>query len=260
VDCFDALTSDRPYRTRLSDYEALRIVLDRRGSMYDPLIVDTFIQVLRRLGSNFDLDDSIPQVVSDIATGHKDSAVATASNAPAPMADDIGALYDLMRELQDKSSFDEIAVLLSNHIRSKVPVDVVAIFLHDSIAAELEIRYSSGNAESLDGLRIPLGQRLSGWVAANRQSICNSDPILDFGHEAPPGTRGLRSCLSTPIVRNDTLVGVLSLYSRQSNAFADIHRRSVEMVVREVAAPILEALERGTRTPAKSPPLAARVH
>src|SRR5438045_6940513 len=74
VDCFDALTSDRPYRPRLSDEDALTIVLDRRGTMYDPLIVDTFIQVLRKLGSHFEVDSSIPQVVSDIAIGHKEAA------------------------------------------------------------------------------------------------------------------------------------------------------------------------------------------
>ena len=36
VDCFDALTSDRPYRPRLSDREALDILAARRGTMYDP--------------------------------------------------------------------------------------------------------------------------------------------------------------------------------------------------------------------------------
>ena len=45
VDCFDALTSDRPYRPRMSDDESFRILRERSGSMYDPLIVDTFIQV-----------------------------------------------------------------------------------------------------------------------------------------------------------------------------------------------------------------------
>ena len=44
IDCFDALTSDRPYRPRLTDSEALRILLERRGSMYDPLVVDAFIE------------------------------------------------------------------------------------------------------------------------------------------------------------------------------------------------------------------------
>ena len=45
VDCFDALTSDRPYRRKLADSEALRILEERRGTMYDPLIVDTFLRV-----------------------------------------------------------------------------------------------------------------------------------------------------------------------------------------------------------------------
>ncbi|MET0165317.1 MAG: HD domain-containing phosphohydrolase [Vicinamibacterales bacterium] len=33
VDCFDALTSDRPYRARMEDSEALKIIADRRGTM-----------------------------------------------------------------------------------------------------------------------------------------------------------------------------------------------------------------------------------
>ena len=40
VDCFDALTSDRPYRRRLPSQEALDIVRSRRGTMYDPTVVD----------------------------------------------------------------------------------------------------------------------------------------------------------------------------------------------------------------------------
>src|SRR4051794_10076086 len=45
VDCFDALTSDRPYRPRLSDEQAVAILKERRGTMYDPMIVDTFLKV-----------------------------------------------------------------------------------------------------------------------------------------------------------------------------------------------------------------------
>ena len=45
VDCYDALTSDRPYRPRLSNSDATRILLERRGTMYDPLVVDTFLRV-----------------------------------------------------------------------------------------------------------------------------------------------------------------------------------------------------------------------
>src|SRR5262249_40353231 len=45
VDCFDALTSDRPYRPRLADKDALKILTDRRGTMYDPIVVDTFLAI-----------------------------------------------------------------------------------------------------------------------------------------------------------------------------------------------------------------------
>ena len=44
VDCFDALTSDRPYRPRLTTAEAFDILRERRGTMYDPLVVDTFLR------------------------------------------------------------------------------------------------------------------------------------------------------------------------------------------------------------------------
>jgi putative nucleotidyltransferase with HDIG domain len=45
VDCFDALTSDRPYRPRLSEAEAVAVLRERRGTMYDPLVVDAFIDM-----------------------------------------------------------------------------------------------------------------------------------------------------------------------------------------------------------------------
>lgn len=51
VDCFDALTSDRPYRPKLTDDEAVAILEDRRGTMYDPLVVDTFIRMHTQLAT-----------------------------------------------------------------------------------------------------------------------------------------------------------------------------------------------------------------
>ena len=45
VDCFDALTSDRPYRRAMTSEAAIAILLDRRGKMYDPDVVDAFIRI-----------------------------------------------------------------------------------------------------------------------------------------------------------------------------------------------------------------------
>ena len=52
VDCFDALTSDRPYRPRLSVEDATKILVDRRGSMYDPMVVDAFLRLKPMLAAS----------------------------------------------------------------------------------------------------------------------------------------------------------------------------------------------------------------
>ncbi|MGE5442930.1 MAG: HD-GYP domain-containing protein [Bacteroidota bacterium] len=45
VDCYDALTSDRPYRAAMDRDAALAILRDRRGTMYDPQVVDAFFAI-----------------------------------------------------------------------------------------------------------------------------------------------------------------------------------------------------------------------
>jgi HD-GYP domain-containing protein (c-di-GMP phosphodiesterase class II) len=51
VDCYDALTSDRPYRRALSHACAMTMIQERRGTMYDPDIADAFLRIIHRLQS-----------------------------------------------------------------------------------------------------------------------------------------------------------------------------------------------------------------
>lgn len=49
ADCYDALTSDRPYRRALPHGMAIAAILDRRGTAYDPHITDVFMRTILRL-------------------------------------------------------------------------------------------------------------------------------------------------------------------------------------------------------------------
>jgi putative nucleotidyltransferase with HDIG domain len=49
VDCYDALTSDRPYRRSLSHDRAIAMILERRGTMYEPDIADAFLRIVAEL-------------------------------------------------------------------------------------------------------------------------------------------------------------------------------------------------------------------
>src|SRR5207248_137079 len=117
-------------------------------------------------------------------------------------------------------------------------------YIYDSTSDELEAKHAVGDATSIvKGLKVPLGQRLSGWVAANRQTIVNSDPTLDLGEVARRMTPRLRSCLSTPLLADDYLVGVLTLYSAVVDGFNEDHRRMVEIVAREIGHTFKSAAE-----------------
>ncbi|RME68032.1 MAG: HD domain-containing protein [Nitrospirae bacterium] len=44
ADAFDAMTSDRPYRKRLSVFEAIKEIRKQRGKQFDPQVVDAFLK------------------------------------------------------------------------------------------------------------------------------------------------------------------------------------------------------------------------
>jgi diguanylate cyclase (GGDEF)-like protein/putative nucleotidyltransferase with HDIG domain len=237
VDCFDALTSDRPYRPRLSDSDALKILIDRRGSMYDPLVVDAFIRVHGDIAS-----DGHPSALANHAFDEITGSTQPTISTDSPRLDEITAstdemltLYDLAQGLSSSKDSTASADFIANHLRRLIPFVQFVFFVYDPVTDGLEVVHANGHVSSLvKGLRIPLGQRLSGWVAANRQTILNSDPTLDLGEIARTSIPRLRSCLSTHVVCEGQLIGVLSLYAELPNPFHDNHRRILESVAQHV--------------------------
>jgi diguanylate cyclase (GGDEF)-like protein/putative nucleotidyltransferase with HDIG domain len=247
VDCFDALTSDRPYRPRLADDEALNILRDRRGTMYDPLIVDTFIRVHKEIAPEHVTEGPRPKALNEIASARNSTAPASTPSRLddiAASADEMLTLYELARALGGQASVSDAADVITKHLRRLIPASLCIFFAYNSRTDEIEAKYAVGDASSVvKGLRIGLGQRLSGWVAANRQTIVNSDPTLDLGEVARSASPRLRSCLSTPLLADDELIGVLSLYSNAMDGFNDDHRRIIEVVSRHVALTFKRATE-----------------
>jgi putative nucleotidyltransferase with HDIG domain len=238
VDCFDALTSDRPYRPRLSDDDALGILLERRGSMYDPLIVDTFVRVHRDIGVE---QNDGPAARADVSRNKADEALAASRKRdPITAADPIG---ELAFALSGYRTINEIAEIVAKHVRRIVPFSLSVLYLYDIQRDELIAEHVTGEERHLiSELRISRGERLSGWVAANRQSILNSDPMLDLGEVSKRTTPPLRSSVSVPLIANDELLGVLTLYSA-NDRFADRDRNVVESAGRYAALSLLNLRE-----------------
>jgi diguanylate cyclase (GGDEF)-like protein/putative nucleotidyltransferase with HDIG domain len=253
VDCFDALTSDRPYRPRLSDKEALAILRERRGSMYDPLIVDTFIDVYKQiapapapLGPS---RDALNEITSSTLINSSPSLPTSGLEGITASADEMLTLFEMAGDLATQMTIQDIGAVLAKRLRRLVPFALLALYVHDSDTDDLEARFAAGeSAQFVTGMRVSIGQRLTGWVGANRQTIVNSDPVLDLGEVARKVHPRLRNCLSSPILSGDTLVGVLTLYSAGTDTFNEEHRRIIEVVTHQVADAFKRAVECNART------------
>jgi putative two-component system response regulator len=56
ADCYDALTSDRPYRRSVSHERATAMIRERRGTMYEPEIAEAFLRIVDQLRLARDLE------------------------------------------------------------------------------------------------------------------------------------------------------------------------------------------------------------
>ena len=233
VDCFDALTSDRPYRPRLSNEEAFAIVRQRRGKMYDPLVVDTFIRTYAEIA---------PLAIS---AGQEARSLVEATELSTACSRDEGAslsririnscestlLEQFARELGKADSPASSVQVAVRCLRQVTPATVYALFEYDTGADELACKHAVGDEQRLlDGLRIRLGERVTGWAAANLRPSTNSDASLDLGQIASFFSPPLRATICAPLAADDKLVGVLTAYSTKPDAFDEDHQYLFEHV------------------------------
>jgi putative nucleotidyltransferase with HDIG domain len=240
VDCFDALTSDRPYRSALSDEAAFDILRARRGTMYEPLVVDTFIRAHRELVeqmASFPPHEALRQITKS-AAGPTPAPVAMVVT-PEGVSDDILAFVSLARLASGDASMGDVFSLASGLMRDLLPSVTVGWYVIDDTSGYLALRHASGpSAAQVAGTSLRLGEGVSGWVAANRQVIINSEASLDLGDKALSGPP-LKYALGVPLITRESLVGTITLYSETS--FADSQSRLVQVIAPHLAQAVWTA-------------------
>jgi putative nucleotidyltransferase with HDIG domain len=240
VDCFDALTSDRPYRSALSVEQAFDVLRARRGTMYEPLVVDTFMRVHRELAeqmSAFETHDALRQITR---------SAAAAPAPPAPVAvtsggvsDDVLAFVSLARLAAGDASMSDTLALASTLMSDLAPGATIAWYMIDDQTGCLALRHAAGPAASqVSGTVLRIGEGVSGWVAAQRQVIVNSQASLDLGRRAHGGL-ALEQALSVPLITRESLVGTVTLYSAAT--FSESQIRLLQVIAPHLAQVIWTA-------------------
>jgi putative nucleotidyltransferase with HDIG domain len=222
VDCFDALTSDRPYRRAMSAEQALAIVEKRRGTMYDPAIVDAFRQMCESG------EIVTPAEGEAVEAGPVQRVAAAPLKAATEPVDETRLAMQLGGALRLASATECPWRTLAAALCTMPEVDTVAIFVVDEATEHLlPLCVIGRHARAVADVSIPMGERVSGWAAAMGQSMINAEAVLDL-FDVEYGK--LCSAAAVPLQENDVRV-VVTLYSTRGAAFGAHHERLIEAAV-----------------------------
>jgi putative nucleotidyltransferase with HDIG domain len=238
VDCFDALTSDRPYRPRLSDQEAFDILRERRGSMYDPLVVDSFIAAHSEIAPTAIRagQEARSMMAGDSLAQNTGSEGQTSFAQIRSNAFESAVIAEFQRRLATTSTPDAVIEEAAIHLRQLTPATVFALYRYNVELDAVVCDAVAGDTQGLiKGVTIRVGEKVTGWCAANHRTSLNSHAYLDLGPLSESFQPNLRSTISTPISRHERVAAVLSGYSPKPEAFSETHRYVFEHVAALIA-------------------------
>jgi diguanylate cyclase (GGDEF)-like protein/putative nucleotidyltransferase with HDIG domain len=263
VDCLDALASDRQYRRALPLDEAMKVVASETGKAFDPKIVkllgehhaewERMAQEQNARANKLSTDVKVERGAAPGAGFEKAAQSApTPAKAGTPPQDflssiaaarqEVQALFEISQDLGNSLSLDETLSVLAVRLRKIIPHHSLAIWVKRENVLIPE--YVNGEDYRVFGaLEIPVGHGLSGWVAHNLKPIVNGNPTVEssyLGDAAPSSV--LRSAVAVPLEGLGGVIGVLSLYHLDRDAFTKDHLRILLGISSKIGISIENAL------------------
>jgi len=248
VDCYDALTSDRPYREALSRQETLTYLDEQAGKMFDPAIVRVLHEHLDDLEERVQriAKSMVPGVAEAVASSHRHDATMRQRDAVRPVLDSLSRRIEAARAA---GSTEETLSYVSDALRERIPHRTLVVWVVDSAGNRLIARWVHGQASSLiQGLTVRLGERQAGWVALNQKAysgVRHVAPLRRDGSRSDleeiadrPDAAALASSVLAPLTDDEGHFGVVALYNESEFRYQDEHL----IVLSEVADSVLGVL------------------
>jgi putative nucleotidyltransferase with HDIG domain len=233
VDCLDALASDRQYRRALPLNEAIQVIQSEAGKSFDPRVADVLARryvELERMArgkggvGKTKLSTEVKIARGDApAAGFEATAAASANQDLINFRNSVGSVASFTQELEGAEDRESAFSSLRSSLRELVAYDAMVVYLRKE--ERLVPAFLDGEDYRLfASLEIPLGMGLSGWVAENGKAIVNGNPSVEPGYLNDPTKFSLlRSALAVPIESRNGILGVLSLYRQDRDAFGQDH-------------------------------------
>jgi diguanylate cyclase (GGDEF)-like protein/putative nucleotidyltransferase with HDIG domain len=254
VDCFNALLTDRPYREAMSIEQAVEVLREERGKMFDPSVVDAFLVSLprlrealrgeleaeRRLASqDMVAMEAVQRDAADDETTRKHSIQRQVLQRLALIPDQLVAFYDILNNLGADLNFDKSIKECLQIVRRVIPYDKAGIFVLEQ--EQYVLLQAEGLPDHcLSRLALPAEHGVVAQAAATRLPVVADAPPSELvDGRVPRYLDDLHSSVVTPLVIDEKVVGVLVLGSVEPGSFAPQHGEFLSLITPKLATSVM---------------------
>jgi diguanylate cyclase (GGDEF)-like protein len=238
----------------------MKYLVEQKGKAFDPKIVDLFHELYPSLEKEaWDAAQEAHRVSANQppmafhfnpkadaqarpAAGYSEPLKINHLKNIAAANQEVYSLYELVQTVGTSLSLVETMSLISAKIRKVISSDTCVAYLRQE--ERLVPQYVDGKEkETFADLAIPVGEGITGWVAENKRPLINANPMVEFGYLGGSGRFTLmRSALSVPLMVNDEVLGVITLYDETANKFVGDNLRVLELIATKTALAIKNAI------------------
>jgi len=253
VDCYEALTTNRPHRPRFTREQALDVMRGEQGRTFDPNLLEVFLDIIDSLDDRLPALSERPVSLLGVEPTSTDRlfepGFGPVLRTPTEMAlRDIGAaqrevlsLYEISQTLGSTLKLSEILPIVAAKLENIANFTTLVIYLAEG--KRLRAAYVIGkNADALKGREMGVAEGGAGWVAEHRQVLIGGSPLADLQRPLGLAAAAYRSTAIFPLEHDNTLVGTLALYSEEDRGYSADEVRLLETISHHTATAVRNAL------------------
>ncbi len=250
VDCFDALVMDRPCRTALPVKQAVRIMREQRGKLFDPQILDAFLEDLPAFVNDLELElkgerarnlldrspvQKVRQTWLSDAEANDSVLRRITFEKLASAPERLISLYDILHVLGSSLNTQQTIKQALAALRRVIPYDQAGVFLlegdHYSLVQGEGIPDYCISRFPLSAVRGPLAS-----AAAARMPLLLPGAPVELAAGLNQHLANARGSLVAPLVEEEAIVGGMMLCASSPDRFTLDHAWFLGLITPKLAA------------------------
>ena len=237
-DCFDAVCEERNYRAAMTRDQAIEMLKEGSGTVFDPNVVRTFLDHLDEFESEI-RERCVERKRVELPQHSGNTRAAKTESGPMVYEHirsahrEVITLYDIAQTIGTSLDLRDTFAVFASRLEDIVSYTTCVLYLVRPDSTDVEAAHVAGrNAEIFKSKSLPSGVGITGWVVANRHPMHNCDPRLDFDALKVDLPEAYRTATVVPLMRDDAILGALAIYSADLSSYTADHLRLMEAVAK----------------------------